>query len=66
MNFKAPLNLLPSPNISTTDYWNKYGSYLVQYLETIYIPSNIEGLIIERSGGKILEVDIRYPLKIDD
>ncbi|PKK77468.1 hypothetical protein RhiirC2_771301 [Rhizophagus irregularis] len=45
--------------------WQEWELYLrtsffpnLQYLETSYLPCNIECLIIERSGGKILEIKI--------
>lgn len=53
--------------------WQEWELYLsmtffpnLQYLKTSYLPSNIECLIIERSGGKILEINIRHTLKSQD
>ncbi|PKY45306.1 hypothetical protein RhiirA4_459845 [Rhizophagus irregularis] len=53
--------------------WKEWELYLrmsffpnLQYLETSYLPCNIECLIIERSGGKILEINICRTLESRD
>ncbi|PKC60135.1 hypothetical protein RhiirA1_468464 [Rhizophagus irregularis] len=53
--------------------WQEWELYLrtsffpnLQYLETSYLPCNIEYLIIERSGGKISEINIRHTLESRD
>ncbi|GET00696.1 hypothetical protein GLOIN_2v1556754 [Rhizophagus clarus] len=38
----------------------------LEYLETSFLPNNIESLILEKSGGNVLEIDIRYPLEFQD
>ncbi|GBC29708.1 uncharacterized protein OCT59_001337 [Rhizophagus irregularis] len=52
--------------------WRKWTKYLgmasfphLKYLETAYLPNNIICLIIENSGGHILEIYIRFPLDSD-
>ncbi|PKY46185.1 hypothetical protein RhiirA4_460998 [Rhizophagus irregularis] len=53
--------------------WQEWELYLrtsffpnLQYLETSYLPCNIEYLIIERSGGKISEINICHTLESRD
>ncbi|RGB34916.1 hypothetical protein C1646_759963 [Rhizophagus diaphanus] len=53
--------------------WQEWELYLrmsffpnLQYLETSYLPCNIECLIIERSGGKISEINICRTLESRD
>ncbi|GBB95539.1 hypothetical protein RclHR1_25580002 [Rhizophagus clarus] len=53
--------------------WRKWGKCLdkasfphLKYFGTTFLPSNIESLIIEKSGGNVLEIDIRYPLEFHD
>ncbi|RGB34930.1 hypothetical protein C1646_759985 [Rhizophagus diaphanus] len=53
--------------------WQEWEIYLrmsffpsLQYLETSYLPCNIEYLIIERSGGKISEINICHTLESRD
>ncbi|POG66314.1 hypothetical protein GLOIN_2v1780731 [Rhizophagus irregularis DAOM 181602=DAOM 197198] len=53
--------------------WQEWEHYInmttfpyLQYLKTLYLLSSIECLIIERSGEKILEIDVYHPLKTQD
>ncbi|PKK78410.1 hypothetical protein RhiirC2_770221 [Rhizophagus irregularis] len=53
--------------------WQEWEHYInmttfpyLQYLKTLYLLSGIECLIIERSGEKILEIDVYHPLKTQD
>jgi hypothetical protein len=50
--------------------WQEWVYYLsiasfpnLEYVETTYLPLIIETLIIEKSGGNIVEIDIRYSLE---